>query len=96
MFQGISSTNVFVIILTVKMIIQAMDKNGDGSVSFDEWLSFSQAEIISKVFKSLLIFMIMIIIFTVIIMFPNLLLNKTVAGCKCLERAAFIQIQSEL
>ena len=28
-----------------------MDKNGDGSVSFDEWLSFSQAEIISKVFK---------------------------------------------
>ena len=35
------------------MIIQAMDKNGDGSVSFDEWLSFSQAEIISKVFKIL-------------------------------------------
>ena len=51
MFQGISSTNVFFIILTVKIIIQAMDKNGDGSVSFDEWLSFSQAEIISKVFK---------------------------------------------
>ena len=51
MFQGILSTYVFVIILTVKMIIQAMDKNGDGSVSFDEWLSFSQAEIISKVFK---------------------------------------------
>ena len=51
MFQGIKSTNVFVIILTVKIIIQAMDKNGDGSVSFDEWLNFSQAEIISKVFK---------------------------------------------
>ena len=81
------------------MIIQAMDKNGDGSVSFDEWLSFSQAEIISKVFKIITYFHDHDHHFHSDhhdIMFPNLLLNKTVAGCKCLERTAFIQIQSEL
>jgi hypothetical protein len=30
-------------------MFQKMDENGDGSISFDEWLSFSVAEIISKV-----------------------------------------------
>jgi len=30
-------------------MFQKMDENGDGSISFDEWLSFSLAEIIAKV-----------------------------------------------
>ena len=30
-------------------MFQKMDENGDGSISFDEWLSFSIAEIIAKV-----------------------------------------------
>jgi hypothetical protein len=30
-------------------MFKKMDENGDGSISFDEWLSFSLAEIISKV-----------------------------------------------
>ena len=47
--------------------MQAMDQNGDGSVSFDEWLSFSLAEIISKVFILIIINIIIIVIIIIII-----------------------------
>ena len=49
-------------ITTITTMKQAMDENGDGSVSFDEWLRFSLAEIISKV----LIILIVVITFTII------------------------------
>ena len=32
-----------------KSMFTAMDANGDGAISFDEWLSFSMTNIIAKI-----------------------------------------------